>query len=448
MVRSKNAENQPIRRSSTRNQEAANPPLPAVGRGRTKTTAPSSSRVNTSAILTTRYNAPFQIHTEEEGDLYLSIKEREMVIPFQIDFDDMESLGIKDEVERYLDILGLLALSKVSHHSYDEITREFFSTLKPVSGSPTSISFRINNTSHTLSVEDLVEMFGMRGTGLMDWDQNFDQVEIWRELTDHDDYRTRGSKINEIKDIAIVVFLKWFGHSFGGRSEYSKVAKSDLLALNAILHPEIEAYQVNTAYRLLKRLREVPTELSKIGYGFIIRALAEKYNCMPTASTLATFETILARSLNINHLDVAGFVKKGRVIPYNRRVRLVARTRREAVAREEEGGEGRRAGKEPAGTSQAGEAAHVSVFDQRFSELVEQNRTGWEQNRVGWETNQKLLEDIRREQHVGLAQLQWRQDRMRARLNRQEDFLRGYFNAAGGERYPSPEPSPDPPAFD
>ncbi|XP_050222666.1 uncharacterized protein LOC126672755 [Mercurialis annua] len=313
------------------------------------------------------------------------------------------------------------------------MTLEFFSTLQPVRGSPTSITFRINNTSHTLSVEDLVELFGMRGTGLVNWAQEFDQVAIWRELTDRDDYKSKVSKMNEVKDINIVVFLKWFGHSFGGRNEYSKVAKSDLLALNAILHPEIDAYQVNPAYRLLKRLRAVPQELSKIGYGWFVRALTEKYNCMPTASTLVTFESTPARVININHLDVAGYVKRGRIIPYNRRVRLLTRAKREAAAQEEraeeEGGDvegrvGRRAGKEPAETSQAGEAANISGFDQRFSELVEQTRTGWEQNRVGWETNQKLLEDIRREQHVGLTQLQWRQDRMRARLNRQEDFLR------------------------
>ena len=80
--------------------------------------------------LASKYGTPFSIHTPKEGDKYLSLSQRNFMVPKCLDMGTLNDVKLKDMVIEFFGRLGWKKFVEMTPSVFRDLKLEFYTTLK------------------------------------------------------------------------------------------------------------------------------------------------------------------------------------------------------------------------------------------------------------------------------------------------------------------------------
>lgn len=123
--------------------------------------------------------------------------------------DTLFQLGLSEELDRMFHVLGMLEFVHYKAPTYERITLEFLSTIefklkKGWTGTTMyfrgTMSFRLYNVDHKLTVEQLGEILRLPLYGPGAVPDSFDAKTFWLAITGRSDYVANGGKASGIQN--------------------------------------------------------------------------------------------------------------------------------------------------------------------------------------------------------------------------------------------------------
>ena len=80
--------------------------------------------------LTTKFNIFFPIHSEEDGEIFLSLRKREFRLPKFFDNDVLYDIRLDKDIQLWCDQMGWTKFVTLKYDTFYELTIEFYTTFK------------------------------------------------------------------------------------------------------------------------------------------------------------------------------------------------------------------------------------------------------------------------------------------------------------------------------
>ncbi|KAH6771949.1 hypothetical protein C2S51_010353 [Perilla frutescens var. frutescens] len=133
--------------------------------------------------FTTRYNCPFPLKTEWEGQLYTKLNQSMVTMPRYFDWDLLKDLKIVTKVTKYLKVLGLEHYAKhVDYSGYGDLCYKFLSTMYVIDDHK-KLGVRMNGRDYQISLPRMKTVFGFPTGGERERPNSFSVEAGWRELS-------------------------------------------------------------------------------------------------------------------------------------------------------------------------------------------------------------------------------------------------------------------------
>ena len=212
------------------------------------------------------------------------LHKREVVPSKFFDPFSVHNLGLRDDVNTYIQNIGWNNFAGMVLPTFKPITHEILSTIRSTyhphqAGDPTCIFFRCLGEDRQLTMNEFNENFRFPNVGLTWYPSEFSPTLAWRQLTDQYEYNPRVSKASHIRIHALRYLHRVMSLSIFGRGESTGVvSRVELFFLWAMTN----GVQVNTGAWFLKHLLHVAkSPTGKICVGGLLTAVAQHFGFMP-----------------------------------------------------------------------------------------------------------------------------------------------------------------------
>ncbi|KAH6810667.1 hypothetical protein C2S51_024429 [Perilla frutescens var. frutescens] len=185
--------------------------------------------------LTTRYEAPFHVRTEHEGDLYTKFSKHFVINPRYFDWDLLRDLKIVAKVTKYLKVLGFEDYAKnVDFSGYEALCYEFLCTMYVIDDKK-KIGVRMNGRDYQINLTKMKNVFGFPTGGERDRPPTFSVEAAWNELTRFDNWDSSGRPNGYIQDPTLAVVHKFLSYNVSGKEQGNKVNANEVYLLHCAL---------------------------------------------------------------------------------------------------------------------------------------------------------------------------------------------------------------------
>ena len=115
--------------------------------------------------LMSRIDAFFPIHSEEEGEIFLSFRKHKFKLPKFFDYDVLYDIGLKEDIQLWCDQIGWIKFVTLKYDTFYELIIEFYTTFRLIDKKEQIYACRFFSKEYRFDHAIMLELFGFLKVG-------------------------------------------------------------------------------------------------------------------------------------------------------------------------------------------------------------------------------------------------------------------------------------------
>ncbi|CAA0837940.1 Unknown protein, partial [Striga hermonthica] len=184
--------------------------------------------------LAQQHGVPFDVQSMDEVMAYKRLAGKPLAAPRTLDWDYFETLGIKDDLSRYITLLDLVEFEDMEQYTYRNLTLEFFSTVS-MHDNGKYLTARLKGQQYKVTDEVLRDIFKFKASiGTRHSPMGWKADPYWPTISKCEKFKRAGASSGLLSDVAHAVIHKYISHMIFAKKESNKVSEQQVFIIWSI----------------------------------------------------------------------------------------------------------------------------------------------------------------------------------------------------------------------